>query len=72
MDMPITYFYEGLGDEKPPQLPPRQRMILEIARNFTLSKTRSIKRCSARWLAFSRGAERQRRSEHHDEHGVIG
>ena len=35
LDVPITYFYEGLGDEKPPQLPPRQRMILDIAHNFT-------------------------------------
>jgi transcriptional regulator with XRE-family HTH domain len=35
LDTPITYFYEGLGDEKPPQLAPHQRMILEIARNFT-------------------------------------
>ena len=35
LDTPITYFYEGVGDEKPPQLAPRQRMIFEIARNFT-------------------------------------
>lgn len=35
LDTPITYFYEGVADVKPPQLPPRQRMILEIARNFS-------------------------------------
>jgi transcriptional regulator with XRE-family HTH domain len=35
LDVPITYFYEGLDDVKTPQLAPRQRMILEIARNFT-------------------------------------
>ena len=35
LDTPITYFYEGAGDMKPPQLAPHQRMLLEIARNFT-------------------------------------
>jgi transcriptional regulator with XRE-family HTH domain len=34
LDTPITYFYEGVGDVKPPHLAPHQRMILEIARNF--------------------------------------
>jgi transcriptional regulator with XRE-family HTH domain len=34
LDVPITYFYEGIGDENSPQLAPHQRMILEIARNF--------------------------------------
>ena len=34
LDVPITYFYEGVGDENSPQLAPHRRMILEIARNF--------------------------------------
>jgi transcriptional regulator with XRE-family HTH domain len=33
LETPITYFYEGLGDEAP-QFAPRQRPLLEIARNF--------------------------------------
>jgi transcriptional regulator with XRE-family HTH domain len=34
LDVPITYFYEGIGDENSPQLAPHQR-ILEIAGYFT-------------------------------------
>ena len=34
LDVPITYFYEGVGDEEPRQLAPHQRSILEVARNF--------------------------------------
>jgi transcriptional regulator with XRE-family HTH domain len=34
LDTPITYFYEGVGDEKLPQLAPRQRMLLQTVRNF--------------------------------------
>src|SRR6201986_82818 len=30
----ITYFYEGLGEEAPKPVAPRQRMLLETARNF--------------------------------------
>ena len=30
----IGYFYEGLGEEAPRPAAPRQRMLLEIARNF--------------------------------------
>jgi transcriptional regulator with XRE-family HTH domain len=30
----ISYFYEGIGQEGPRQVAPRQRMLLEIARNF--------------------------------------
>src|SRR6202022_1784485 len=35
LSAPITYFYEGIGEEDPRQLMPHQRMQLEIARNFT-------------------------------------
>jgi len=31
---PITYFYEGVGEEGPRQIMPHQRVQLEIARNF--------------------------------------
>ena len=34
LSAPITYFYEGVGEEGPRQITPRQRMLLEIARNF--------------------------------------
>jgi transcriptional regulator with XRE-family HTH domain len=34
LDAPITYFYEGVGDEKARQVAPHQRPLLEIARNF--------------------------------------
>jgi transcriptional regulator with XRE-family HTH domain len=32
---PINHFYEGIGQEGPRQTTPHQRMLLEIARNFT-------------------------------------
>ena len=35
LDVPITYFYENVGDEKARQIAPHQRPLLEIARNFT-------------------------------------
>jgi transcriptional regulator with XRE-family HTH domain len=34
LSAPITYFYEGVGEEGPRQITPHQRMLLEIARNF--------------------------------------
>ena len=34
LSAPITYFYEGIGEEGPRQLMPHQRMQIEIARNF--------------------------------------
>ena len=34
LSAPITYFYEGIGAEGPRQITPRQRMLLEIGRNF--------------------------------------
>jgi len=34
LNAPITYFYEGLGEEAPRPAAPHQRMLLEIARNF--------------------------------------
>jgi transcriptional regulator with XRE-family HTH domain len=34
LNVPITYFYEGLGQEAPGPVAPHQRMQLEIARNF--------------------------------------
>ena len=35
LNAPITYFYEGIGEEGPPQITLHQRMQLEIARNFS-------------------------------------
>ena len=35
LDVPITYFYEGVGGENSSQLAPHQRALLEVARNFT-------------------------------------
>src|SRR5713226_8422115 len=34
LSAPITYFYEGIGEEGPRQLMPHQRLQVEIARNF--------------------------------------
>jgi len=34
LNAPITYFYEGIGEEGPKPITPHQRMLLEIARNF--------------------------------------
>jgi transcriptional regulator with XRE-family HTH domain len=34
LSAPITYFYEGIGEEGSPQITLHQRMQLEIARNF--------------------------------------
>jgi transcriptional regulator with XRE-family HTH domain len=34
LNAPITYFYDGIGDDKPRAAPTHQRMLLEIARNF--------------------------------------
>jgi transcriptional regulator with XRE-family HTH domain len=35
LSAPITYFYEGIGEEDRRQITVHQRMQLEIARNFT-------------------------------------
>ena len=34
LNAPITYFYDGIGEEAPRAVAPHQRMLLEIARNF--------------------------------------
>jgi transcriptional regulator with XRE-family HTH domain len=34
LNAPVTYFYEGVGEEAPRAAAPHQRMLLEIARNF--------------------------------------
>jgi transcriptional regulator with XRE-family HTH domain len=34
LSAPITYFYEGIGEEGTRQIMPHQRMLLELARNF--------------------------------------
>jgi len=34
LNAPITYFYEGIGEKTPHPEAPRQRMLLDIARNF--------------------------------------
>jgi transcriptional regulator with XRE-family HTH domain len=35
LNAPIGYFYEGLDQEAPQPAPPRRRMLLDIARNFS-------------------------------------
>jgi len=35
VSVPMSYFYEGVGEEEPKPATPRERMVLEIARNFT-------------------------------------
>ena len=36
--VPVGYFFEGLGDRDDADLPSRQRMCLEVARNFAQIK----------------------------------
>ncbi len=35
LNAPIIYFYDGVGEEVPRPAAPHQRMLLEIARNFS-------------------------------------
>lgn len=35
LSVPMSYFYEGVGEEEPKPITPRERMVLEIARNFS-------------------------------------
>ena len=35
LSVPMNYFYEGAGEEQPKPIAARERMVLEIARNFT-------------------------------------
>jgi transcriptional regulator with XRE-family HTH domain len=35
LNAPIGYFYEGLDQDAPQPISPRQRMLLDIARNFS-------------------------------------
>lgn len=34
LNVPIGYFYEGIGEEEVRQVAPRERLMLEITRNF--------------------------------------
>jgi transcriptional regulator with XRE-family HTH domain len=34
LSVPVGYFYEGIGEDGPRQVSQRERMMLEIARNF--------------------------------------
>src|SRR5882724_8526144 len=34
LSVPVSYFYEGIGEETTRSVTPRERMTLEIARNF--------------------------------------
>ena len=34
LSVPMSYFYEGVGEGEPQPITPRERMVLEIARNF--------------------------------------
>lgn len=35
LDVPVGYFYDGLGSKADKETPTRQRMCLELARNFS-------------------------------------
>lgn len=35
LGVPVNYFYEGLDSQRAPELSARQRMCLELARNFS-------------------------------------
>ena len=36
LNVPVSYFFEGLDDARTGDLAPRQRMCLELARNFAM------------------------------------
>lgn len=38
LDVPVGYFYDGLGAKSEKEAPTRQRMCLELARNFSMIK----------------------------------
>jgi len=38
LDVPVGYFYDGLGAKGEKEAPTRQRMCLELARNFSMIK----------------------------------
>ena len=38
LDVPVGYFYDGLGSKAEREAPARQRMCLELARNFSMIK----------------------------------
>lgn len=38
LDVPVGYFYDGLGSKSEKEAPTRQRMCLELARNFSMIK----------------------------------
>jgi transcriptional regulator with XRE-family HTH domain len=35
LSVPMSYFYEGVGEQEPKPITSRERMVLEIARNFS-------------------------------------
>ena len=35
LSVPMSFFYDGVGNEEPRPVAARERMVLEIARNFT-------------------------------------
>src|ERR1700730_5579503 len=53
LSAPITYFYEGIGEEGPRQITLHQRMQLEIARNFTEIRNEK-QRANSRQPTFSK------------------
>lgn len=36
LDVPVSWFYEGMGTDRPAAMSRRQRLSLELARNFSL------------------------------------
>ena len=55
LSAPITYFYEGIGEEGTRQIMPHQRMLLELARNFAEIRNEkhqeAVSRLPGRWRA---------------------
>jgi transcriptional regulator with XRE-family HTH domain len=42
LNVPIAYFYEGLGEKPPQQVAPEQRMLRDTARNFAEIKNKRL------------------------------
>lgn len=67
LGVPVAWFFEGLpGDGEPQEVSPRQRMCLELARNFALidnEKHQEALSRMARALAAQSQAEREGEAE---------
>jgi transcriptional regulator with XRE-family HTH domain len=67
LNVPVSYFFEGLGPSGEPQpVSPRQRMFLELARNFALIDNDKHQEALSQ-MARALAAQSQASQRDHDE-----